>query len=77
METFFTRNQTAKLLDLKTPETLDRWRERGYGPAAYRASNGRIYYKIDEVREWALQQPAVVEKFPAEDAANNKDKTPA
>lgn len=79
IDTYFTRQQAADLLDEKV-KTMDKWRDIGYGPPAYKASNGRIYYKIAELREWALRDPEMVEKFAAEDAknqANLKDPTPA
>ena len=86
MDTFFSRQQAAALLDVSM-KTMDAWRERGYGPLYYKTSNGRVYYKIDELREWILRQPKLVEKFSAEDIRNQvipegwvtqkKDPTPA
>jgi phage terminase Nu1 subunit (DNA packaging protein) len=76
MENFFNRQQAAALLDVSI-KTMDAWRERGHGPLYYKTRNGRVYYKIDELREWILQQPKLVDKFAAEDVKNHKDRTPA
>lgn len=52
----FTRDQAADFL-CRSPRTLEKWKERNYGPPFYRA--GRFtYYPYDELKAWRDAQNA-------------------
>lgn len=65
-DVYFTIKQTADFLNVDT-KTLESWRKKGSGPPAYKTFNGRVYYKIAELREFVLTGPAMIEKFVTQD----------
>ena len=52
----YTREELAKMLKLSV-RTLEKWKERSYGPPFYRMGKS-VYYPHDELMTWLEQKKA-------------------
>lgn len=52
----YTRQEVASLLDLSV-RTLEKWKERDYGPPFYRFGR-HVYYPHDELMAWVQKMKA-------------------
>lgn len=49
------QDEAATFLGMR-PKTLEIWRQRGIGPVFEKRPNGRVFYRVEDLRAWQKER---------------------